>query len=317
MLSLLGGAVASFPLTGTAQQPAKVHRIGFLTAMSRSNPAFSQQFTAALRDLGYVEGQNLVLDWHSGQGSEHLAEMAVELVRRNPDVIVTATNPHILAVKAATRTIPIVMFAGIDPIGSGLVESLARPGGNVTGSVWWPEETAGKVVTILKEAIPGSRRVAFLVAADYPGASSYVQVMQVAAQALGVMLRVIEVRPTDEPARILEDVRLWQADSLIVSSTFGHQAAILTFASQQRLPAIYTAPGNVEQGGLMAYLPSGVEVAQRTARYVDRILKGSRPAELPVEQPTRFDLVVNLKTARAMGLELPPAFLARVDEVIE
>jgi ABC-type uncharacterized transport system substrate-binding protein len=319
-LALALGLLAA-PLAVEAQQAGKAHRIGVLTIHSFSSITFTQQFPEALRDLGYVEGQNIILEWRSADGrSDRLTDLAADLVRIKADVIVALTNPDIVAAKRATTTIPIVMGAASDPVSAGFVESLASPRGNITGGTWFNPEGAGKILEILRETIPRATRVALLTGAGFPGAAAYIQSNQTAAQALGVTLRVVEMQQTDEIARVLEQVHHWQPDALYVVPTgvvAGHRDVVLKFAEQKRLPAIYTVRGWVNAGGLMVYTASPIESAQRVARYVDRILKGAKPADLPVEQPTKFELVVNLRTAKALGLTIPPSVLARADEIIE
>jgi putative ABC transport system substrate-binding protein len=309
------------PLVAEAQPGAKVSRVGVLSVAPLSSLMFPREFPEALRDLGYVDKQNIIVEWRSADGSsDRLAGLAAELVRLEVDVIVAVTNPEILAAKQATTTIPIVMVAANDPVAIGLVATLARPGGNITGRMWIAPETSGKVLEVLKEAVPTIRRVVHLGSAGVPGLATIVQGTQAAAQALGLTLRVVQLRQTDDVARVLHEVRRWQPDALYVSPvgiSDRHRDAILKFAVQRRLPAVSGIQGFVHGGGLMAYSPSTIEAARRTASYVERILKGARPADLPVEQPQTFDLAINLRTAKQIGLTIPQSILLRADTLIE
>lgn len=235
-------------------------------------------------------------------------------------VIVTVTNPDILAAKRATTTIPIVMVAAVDPVGAGLLASLARPGGDVSGRTWYGAETAGKLLEIIEETAPAITRVVHLGSGGLPGFASQIGGVQAGARALGLTLRVVEVRQTDDVSRVLEEVRRWQPDALYASPTglpAGHRDAILKFAVQHRLAVVSPVRGMVEAGGLMVYAPSALEAARRVAHNVDRILKGARLADLPIEQPQKFDLVINLRTARQIGLTIPQSILLRADALIE
>jgi putative ABC transport system substrate-binding protein len=309
------------PLAAKAQPAGKIPRVGVLALLPLSSMMFPQQFPQVLRDLGYVDKQNQILEWRSADGRpDRLADLAAELLRLKVDVIVAVTNAEILAAKRATTTIPIVMAAAQDPVGAGLVASLARPGGNITGRTFMTPEAAGKLLEILKETVPTITRVVHLGWAGVAGFEATLQGAQAGARALGLTLRVVELRQTDDIARVLDDVRRWQPDALYVSPSgvsAGHRDAILKFAVQHRLPAVYPVRGMVEAGGLMVYAPSALEAARRVAYYVDRILKGARPADLPVEQPQKWDLVINLKTAKQIGLTIPQSILLRADEVIE
>lgn len=321
-LAALVVVVLAAPLAAAAQPSGKVPRVGVLTVIPLSStPALWQMFTEALRDLGYIDQQNIVLEWRSADGkSDRLADLAAELVRVNSDVIVAVTNEDILAAKRATSTIPIIMVAALDPVAAGLVASLARPGGNITGRTWSGSETVGKLIEILKETAPTITRVVWLRGAGVPGITTHVHAAQAGARALGLALREVELRQTDDMGRVLEEVRRWRPDALYVGPSgipAGHWDAILKFAVQHRLPAVYHTRAAVQAGGLVMYAPSTLEMARRLAYYVDRILKGARPADLPVEQPQKFDLIINLKTARAMGLTIPQSILLRADELIQ
>jgi putative ABC transport system substrate-binding protein len=307
------------PLAAEAQPV--VHRVGILAAPPLSSMTFPQQFPAALRDLGYVEKHNIVLEWRSADGRpDHLSNLAAELVRIKVDVIVAMTNADIVAATRATTKIPIVMVAAQDPVGAGIVVSLARPGGNVTGRTFLGPETAGKLLEVLKETVPGISRVMHLGSAAIPSVAANLKSAESAARALGLTMQAVELRPSDDVARVLGEIRRWQPHALYVMPVgipARHRDAILKFAVDHRMPAVYGARGMVELGGLMVYLPSALESARRVAWYVDRILKGTLPADLPVEQPQKYDLVINLKTAKAMGLTIPQSILLRADELIE
>ncbi len=305
------------PRTATAQSAGKIPRVGVLSAGPLSAMMFPRQFPEALRELGYVEGRNIILEWRSAEGRrEQLTELADELVRLKVDVIVAITNPDILAAKRATTTIPIVMVAATDPVGAGLVASLARPGGNITGRTFTSSETVAKQLEIFKETVPTLNRVAYLRGGiQHP---STLEGLPAGARALGLTLRDVQL-PTDDVADALEEVRSWRPDGLYVSAFIpvGQRDVIRKFALQHRLPTLAPIRGMVETGVLMAYSPSAIESAQRVAYYVDRILKGGRPADLPVEEPQRFALAINLKTAKQIGFTIPQSVLLRADEVIE
>jgi putative ABC transport system substrate-binding protein len=309
------------PLAAQAQLAGKIPRVGVLSVAPVSSTWFGRQFPEALREVGYVETQNIILEWWLADGRlDRLPDLAAELVRAKTDVIVALTNPDVLAAKRATTTIPIIMVAAVDPVGTGLVASLARPGGNITGRMLFSPETLGKQLEILKETVPTVTRVVYLRGADVPGYATTFQGVRAGARALGLTLREVEVGPTTDVVRVLEEVRPWQRDALYVGTagiSTGQRDAILKFAVQHRLAAISAARAAVEAGGLMAYTPSPVETIRRTAYYVDRVLKGARPADLPVEQPQKWDLAINLKTAKQIGLTIPQSILLRADTLIE
>jgi putative tryptophan/tyrosine transport system substrate-binding protein len=319
--ALAGGLLAA--LLPVAAQPAgKVYRIGVLINSSASIYARRiEAFRQGLRDLGYVEGKNVTLEYRWSEGKQdRLPELAAELVRREVDLIVTRSAGS-LAAKRATTAIPIVMATALDPIGTGLVASLARPGGNVTGlSLGTSEWFAGKWLQLLKEAVPKLSRVAVLWNRANLGAPSQVNDIEAAAQTLGVRLERLEFRGAGQIEGALAAIVAKRPDGLLVpndAAAFEQRARIIAFAAKHRLPTIYPQRETVEVGGLMAYGPSQIESWRRAATYVDKILKGARPADLPVEQPTKFELVINLKTAKALGLTIPPSLLARADEVIQ
>jgi len=320
LIVALGVLAAS--LLAAAQQPAKVPRIGFLhpepiSARLDRHDAFRQ----GLRELGYVEGRTIALEVRSAEGKrERLPALAAELVRLEVDVIVTATVPGIRAVQQATKTIPIVMAVVVDPVATGFVASLARPGGNITGLSMMAPELAGKWLELLKEAVPRVSRVAVLRNPTNPGAALSLSETEVAARALGVRLQLLEVRTPEELDGAFGAAARDRAGALIVLPDpmfHTHRTRIADLAAKSRLPAIYYARDYVEAGGFMAYGANIADMYRRAAYFVDRILKGARPADLPVEQPTKFELVINLKTAKALGLTIPQSILIRADHVIE
>jgi putative tryptophan/tyrosine transport system substrate-binding protein len=277
-------------------------------------------FLQALCELGWVEGQNVVVEYRGTEGHyDRLPELALEFVRLPVDLIV-AFGPHTsAAARQATRALPIVMAGAMDPVRTGLVAHLARPGGNVTGTAFAPPEIAGKILEVLTEAVPQARRVAVLWNPTVPGIAVYARESQVAEQALRVTLHPVEVRTADDFdtafAQLLHD----RPDALYVVGdpiTASHSAQILDFAAQHRIPAIYTTRPFVDAGGLLYYGPSFSALYARAAAYVDKILKGAKPADLPVEEPMKFELVINLKTAQALDLTIPPTLLFQADEVI-
>jgi len=312
-------SVAATPPTAKAQQPRQVPRIGFLspgTATSAPTDAFRQ----GLRELGYLEGQNLVVEYRWADGdTARLPALAAELVRLQVDVLVTSSNPAVLAARQATSTIPIVFAASSDPVGTGLVASLAHPGGNVTGLSLVTPELSGKRLQLLRETLPRLARVALLWDAGNVGMADRVKETEAAARQLGVTLHVEWVRDLaglDRAFTTLAQARLDAFLTTVEPFTGDHRQRIVAFAAQQRLPAMYEERDFVDAGGLMAYGPSLAANYRRAATYVDKILKGTKPSDLPVEQPTKFELVINLKTAKALGLTIPQSILIRADEVI-
>ncbi len=317
-ITAVGGA-AAWPLATRAQQAGKLARIGFLTGGSGPNPNIIG-FQHGLRQLGYVEGQNLVLiyRWAAGQ-RDRLVDLASELLELNIDLFASHTTEAITAIRSINRTIPVVMAAISDPIGNGLVESFARPGGNTTGVTLFSNELAGKRLEMLKELVPHLTRVAILAERDRPPTATLVGETQAAAHALRVALQIFEVRP-DEIAEAFRLIGKERPDALIVQQNLSftpHLRQIADLAISQRLPTVHPTRQFVDAGGLLAYGPSIFALGERAAWYVDRILKGAKPADLPVEQPTKFELIVNLKTAKALGLDVPASLLATADELIE
>jgi putative ABC transport system substrate-binding protein len=316
------GAVLAAPISAKAQPTGKIYRIGVLINGSASVSAKrTEALRQRLRDLGYVEGTNIALEYRWDEGKQdRLPELAAELVRGKVDVIVTHGAGG-RAAKRATTTIPIVVAIVADPIGTGLVASLARPGGNVTGlSIVSTEGFAGKWLQLLKEAVPKLSRVAVLWNRANPGVASQVHEIEAAARTLGVRLQLLEFRGADQVESALTAMATTRPDGLIVPADTAvnqQRARIIAFAAKNRLPTIYAARETVEVGGLMTYAASQIDLWRRAADYVDKILKGAKPADLPMEQPTTFELVINVKTAKALGLTIPQSLLLRADQVIE
>ncbi len=319
-VALLGGAAVAWPLWARAEQPGKVYRIGTFSA-GTPTPHLRAVFRDALGALGWVEGQNVVYDERYAENRlERLPELAAEFVRINVDVIVAHGTLAPLAAKRATSTIPIVMSSAGDPLGSGLVTSLARPSGNVTGLSLMAPDLGAKRLELLKEVVPLISRVGILWNAANPYSALVFKETMSAAQILGIPLQSIELRRPDELDAALSAVTQQRVDALITVEdplTFNYRKRIADFASHGRLPAIYGLREFVDAGGLMAYGTDIADLSRRAAGYVDKIFKGAKPADLPIQQPTKFELVINLKTAKALGLDVPPTLLARADEVIE
>ncbi len=323
MAMLTGGLVAA-PLAAEAQQAAKVARIGFLAVNLAANPHPREAFLQGLRDLGYVEGRNVVIEYRDAEGKfERLPALVAELVALKVDVIVAPPTLAALAAKQATRTLPIVFAVAGDPVTSGLVTSLARPGGNVTGLSVLTPELVGKRLELLKQAVPGVSRVAVL---WQPGSQGermdrdMLQAAEVAARALGVRPQFVEARGPENLDRAFSEMTRARAGALTAlgSNLFlTERRRLLDLAAKNRLPAVYSSREFVDAGGLMSYGPDGADLFRRAATYVDRILKGAKPGDLPVEQPTKFELVINLKTAKALGLTIPQSVLGRADHVIQ
>jgi putative tryptophan/tyrosine transport system substrate-binding protein len=312
-MSLLGGA-AAWPLAVRAQQPT-MPRIGILVV--GSSDFFLRAFRQGLHDLGYVEGQNLAVEVRSGGGNlDLLPGLAQELVRLKRDVIVASQTPAVQAVKLATNDIPIVMAAAGDPIGTGLVASLSRPGGNVTGISAATAELAGKCLELIKEMLPAAKRVAVLANATDPFTKSLLDQVGLASRATGISVRALPVYDAREFGTAFAEMERERVDAVVVQPSLLHKSAA-ELALRHHLPALAPTRGFVEAGGLMSYSGRTADVYRDAAGYVDKILKGSKPADLPVQQPSKFELIINLKTAKALGLDIPPTLLARADEVIE
>ena len=314
----------SAPHAADSQPAGKVHRIGYLAGGSSTSSRYTiEAFRQGLRELGWVEGQNIVIDYRFAEGRlDPLPDLAAELVRLKVDVIVASPSPPAAAAKNATATIPIVMIgAGADPVGQGLIASLARPGGNVTGlSYGVGQEIFGKQLALLKEAVPKVRRVAVLSNPAISSLAPAIREVKVAARSLGVQLQLLEARGPEEFDGAFAAMSKERAGALLVlvDPVFSlHRTRLADLAAKSRLPAVYTNRLPVEAGGLMSYGPSFSDLWRRAAGYVDKILKGAKPADLPVEQPTKFELVINLKTAKALGLTIPPSLLVQADQIIE
>jgi putative ABC transport system substrate-binding protein len=319
-LATLGGA-AAWPLAARAQQPGKLPIIGYLgsstlSAMSQWTASFVQR----LRELGWVEGRNVAIEYRWAEGrAERAAEIAAEFVRLKVDVIVTYGTPPTLAAKQATSAIPIVFALAGDPVGTGLVASLARPGGNVTGLSVQLTESLGKRLELLREAVPGLRRLAILGNVGNPFTVLEIEEVQAAARTLGLEVHTAEIRRAQDIAPAFETLR-GRTDAIYVSTdplVLTNLTRINTLALGSQLPTIYTSREYVEAGGLMSYGPNYPDLWRRAADYVDKILRGAKPNDIPVEQPTKFDLIINLTTAKTLGLTIPESFLLRADEVIE
>jgi len=322
---LFAGALLAVAVTVEAQQPNKIYRIGYLSSVDPAADApVVEPIRRALRELGYLEGKNIFIEYRHGAGQRDKAtELAAELVRLNVDVIViTGGNPTIKAAMNATKTIPIVMAGGgIDPVVSGLIESLPRPGGNVTGVTNLTRELGGKRLELLKEVVPKLARVAVLYDPAIPGPIREVkEALPLAARALKLTVRSWEIRSVDDFDKVFAEINKDRPDGLYAidaASMRGQQKRIVEFALKSRLPSIYDRRESVDHGGLMYYSADLADSYQRAAYYVDKILKGAKPADLPVEQPTKFELVINLKTAKQIGLTIPQTVLYRADKVIK
>jgi putative tryptophan/tyrosine transport system substrate-binding protein len=313
----LVGAVA----IAEAQQPKKIPRLGYLTLGSSSPPsALQEAFRDGLRQLGYIEGQNIHIEYRYAAGKvERLDELAADLVGLKVDVIVASNTQSIDATRRATKTIPIVFPVTFDPVASGFVASLARPGGNITGLTTLNQEVAGKRVELLKETMPKISRVAVFRDSTNSGSLFALKETEAAANHLGIRTQVLEVRSADQLEGAIKTAIRERAGALILipdNLFIRQQAQIIDLVMKSRLPTMFGERESVEMGGLMYYGPNLSDLFRRAAMYVDKILKGAKPAELPVEQPTKFEFVINLKTAKQIGLTIPPNVLARADKVI-
>ena len=320
-ITFLGSAAVIWPLAARAQGAGKTPRIGYLSAATRLSLR-ERSFLQALRELGYVEGKNILIEYRFAGGKfKRLPGLAAELVRLDVDVIVAVVTQASLAAKAATKTIPVVMLGVSDPVASGLVTGLARAGGNITGTSSQTAEVSGKSLELLKEIVPKLSRVAVLWnPANVIFQAQLLKATERAAGVLGLQLREFGARNADELDRAFAAISNARVGALMVlgdPTLAGEKARIIDFAAKQRLPAIYGVEDHADAGGLMTYGPDMNGQFQRGAVYVDKILKGAKPADLPVEQPTKFDLVINLTTAKALGVVIPPTLLARADKVIE
>jgi putative ABC transport system substrate-binding protein len=319
-ITLLSGAVAAWPLAPRAQQAGKLPTIGFLGATTPSAAGLGlAAFVQRLRELGWMEGRNVAIEIRWGEGRpERFAEIAAELVRRKVDIILTS-GAGVLAAKQATSIIPIVFATANDPIGSGFVASLARPGGNITGLSLQNTDSASKRLELLREVVVGLRRLAILTNVSYGAAVAELREAHATARASGLEVITLEIQRSEDVAPAFEALND-PIGALYVCSdplTLTNRIRINTLALSARLPTIYGNREFVEAGGLMSYGPNFLDLYRRSASYVDKILRGTKPADIPVEQPTKFDFIVNLLTAKALRLTIPPTLLARADEVIE
>jgi ABC-type uncharacterized transport system substrate-binding protein len=316
-LAVFGLILASFyPVE--AQQPGKLRKIGFLSQTGASG-ANIEEFRLGMRELRYIEGQNIVIEFRSGEGGARLTELAIELVQQKVEVIVAA-GPGARAAKMATGTVPIVFSYSGDPIEAGFIDSLARPGRNMTGITWLAFELVGKRLEILKEAVPRISRVAVLASPLHAGEQREFRETQSTARALGVTLQYNQVRDTAEVDAAFNTTIKDNANALLVFPdpvTNVHREQIAEFAAKHRLPSMFGRKGYVEAGGLISYGPKLEEISRRIPVHVDKILKGAKPADVPTELPTKFELFINLKTAKQIGLTIPPNLLARADRVIK
>ena len=305
-----------------AQQPTKVPRIGYLSATSPSaNVGRIEGFRRGLRELGYVEGKNVVIEWRPAEGKfDRLPALAAERVRLKVNIIVTGGPASTRAAKEATSTIPIVMAQDNDPVANGFVASLARPGGNITGLATLAPELSGKQVELLTEIFPKLSRVAVFRTSTQPGIAQALKEVELAAKALGVQLQYLDLRGPKDIETAFRAASNGRADAVLVltsSVATSQRTQIIDLATKNRLPAIYDRAEFVEDGGLMTYSVSSTDLFRRAAIYVDKILKGAKPADLPVEQPVKFEFIINLKAAKQIGLTIPPNVLARADKVIK
>ena len=319
-IMLLVGAAGAWPLAARAQQHGRVWRIGVLeTTSMQLNAANFEAFRQSLRDLGYIEEQNLIIEYRSAEGrGERFADLAADLLRLNVDLIVTRGTPAVLAAKGATTTTPIVMAAMGDPLM--VVASLANPGGNITGLSGYTTGLEEKRAEVIKELVPGAVRIAGLYNMGNPVVPPLWNELQTATRKLGLMPQLLDIRKVEDIAPAFADATSQHADALIISVdalTQKNRSFIAQLAAGHGLPAIYVSKEYIDAGGLIAYGPSYPDLYRRAAIYVDKILRGASPSSLPVEQPTKFELIINLKAARAIGLQVPMALMVRADEVIE
>jgi putative ABC transport system substrate-binding protein len=320
-ISLLGGAAAAWPLAARAQQVTKVPRIGFLgLAPASASASRVEALRAGLRDHGYVEGKDIVIEFRWAEGVEQLPELAAELVRMNVDVIFAPSSTETEAARQATKTIPIVFANHADPVGVGHVASLARPGGNITGLSVLLTDLVAKQLEILKEAVPQATRISVLFSPTAPSHRPALQALETAGQTLGVQLQLVPVRTVEDfDGAFAMMAREHVGGCLVVAAPifFSHRARVAELALKHLLPATFGGREYVEAGGFMTYSGDLNDLVRRAAAYIDKILKGAKPADLPVEQASKYELVINLKAAKALGLEVSPMLLGRADQVIE
>jgi putative ABC transport system substrate-binding protein len=320
VISLIGGA-AAWPLAARGQQPAKVPRIGVLRfGPASANAVRVETLRAGLRQLGYVEGNNVAIEFRWAETVDQLPALAAELVRMNVDVILAMSSTEVEPTRQATQTIPIVFAVHADPVGLGHVASLARPGGNITGLTIILTDLVAKQLEILKEAVPLATRIGVLFSPTAPSHRPALQALETAGQKLGVQLQLVPVRTTadfDEAFATMARERVGGCLVVAAALFISHRARVAELALKHRLPAMFGGREHVEAGGLMSYYTDLNDMVRRAAAYIDKILKGAKPADLPVEQASKYELVINLKTAKVIGLEIPPKILALADDVIE
>jgi len=321
-ITLLGGAAATWPLAARAQQPAKIPRIGFLgnsTATMEAN--LIGPLRDGLRELGYEEGRNVIIEFRWADGKyDQFPALVAELLAAKVDVIITAGTPATLAIKKGTSTVPLVFIAVGDPVGTGVVPNLGRPGGNITGLSSIAPDLEGKRLELLREVVPKLSHVAFFLNPANAFHTASMRQARVAAQSLGIKLQPMEVNKSEQLDGAFASIVKEKPDALLILADriFLHnRKRMMEFAIQQRLPSVNAYRELVEAGGLISYGPSYEDMHRRAAVYVDKILKGTKPADLPIEQPTKFTLLINLKTAKTLGLTVPPTLVARADELIE
>jgi ABC-type uncharacterized transport system substrate-binding protein len=304
-----------------AQRPGKIPRVGFLAGSTPHPSPRTNAFSDALRDLGHVEGRNITVEWRaSGGRAERLPDLVVELIRHNIDIIVAVDNPSIAAAQKATMTIPIIMVLATDPVGSAFVTSLARPGGNITGLTNQVTELQSKALQLLKEAIPGVSRVAVLWDPTEPGRRANAKEAEVAARSLGLDAELVGAASPAELDRVFMVMAQKRPDAVLVQpsqTNFLHRARIGELAVKHRLPMMGWTAETVEAGWLMSYGPDILSLYRRAAYYVDKVLKGAKPADLPVEQPTKFEFALNMRTAKALGVTIPPSLRLQANRVLE
>jgi putative ABC transport system substrate-binding protein len=317
VIALLGGAAVTWPLAGHAQQPGRMRRIGFLR-VGPPPKSFSEGFRRGLRENGLIEAQNIAIEWGLAPSVARLPDTLAELIRLKVEVVLASGTSSVLLTRNAAGTIPVVFVAAVDPVAMGLIPGLARPSGTITGITTVAEELNGKRLELLQQVIPNLSTVAFLVRADSPATAEHIKLAEGATRTLGVRLQVIAVRDGSELEAALPAARGAGALLVVDDSVFTAQRArIAELALKNRLPTMYGHRDMVLAGGLMTYGPDYGDLYRRAAAYVLKILQGAKPGDLPVEQPTKFEFVLNLKTAKALGLTVPETFLARADEVLE
>ena len=321
LLAALGGAAAAWPLAARAQQSGKLQTIGFMGQSTRSAASeWVAPFVQRLRELGRIEGRTVTIEYRWAEGrEERIAQIAAEFVRLKVDIVVTSGTPEVLAAKQATSVIPIVFATAGDPVANGLIDSLARPGGNVTGLSLQSNDIAGKRLGLLREVVPGLGRLAILANVSNPFSVLELGETRAAARTLGLVADSLEIRQGEDIATAFEAVK-GRAEAVYVCTdglVNANRIRINTLALAARLPTMHGYRDYVEAGGLMSYGANLPDLFRRSADYVDKILRGAKAGDIPVEQPTKFDLVINLTTAKALGLQVPPTLLARADEVIE